>query len=246
MLVPFVRYSTTLPRKVCTRARVHGRVSTAQARWKLTGSPNTYPSLLFKVGAELGLGARGAFRAIIPQTSFTLKAGTEALMGMSMSAVGNHPPLPDYGEEGDRYTQFLMRDTFSLLDVSTNADLFGVSFGVFDGRRTRMITTHIARDPNRDPARDAPAENANDPAEQAAPGFPLQVRGIDVVSPGNNVRAFTVPQISWEPVFNLTRPQIAGDPSDGFNYYPDDGGPTRIFNSSLRSERPRFLTTSLP
>ena len=63
-------------------------------------------------------------------------------------------------------------------------------------------------------------------------GFPLQVKKMDVVSKGQNVRAFTVPQISWEPVLNLSDPAISGDPAKGVNYYPDDGGPTRILNNS--------------
>jgi hypothetical protein len=61
---------------------------------------------------------------------------------------------------------------------------------------------------------------------------------MDVVSAGANVKAFTVPQISWEPVFNLSPPApppdgpIPGDPAGGFNYYPNDGGPTHILNNS--------------
>ena len=81
------------------------------------------------------------------------------------------------------------------------------------------------------------------PAES---GFPFQVHGMEVVSRGMNVRAFTVPQISWEPVINLTppapitappspfnpTPPTIKDPPFGPNYYPDDGGPTRILNNS--------------
>jgi hypothetical protein len=122
--------------------------------------------------------------------------------------------LPDYGSVWDESTGRLQQDMFALLDVSTNADLLGVSFDVFSGRRMALVTTF------------APAAN------QTTTGFPLQVQGLDVVSQGTNVRAFTVPQISWEPVANLTPPQVPGDPSAGFNYYPNDGGPTRIINNS--------------
>ena len=56
---------------------------------------------------------------------------------------------------------------------------------------------------------------------------------MDVVTRGMNARAFTVPQISWEPVINLTEPPPGiKDPPVGPNYYPDDGGPTRIMNNS--------------
>ena len=99
-------------------------------------------------------------------------------------------------------------DQFALLDVSTNADLLGVSFATFASRRFAMLAT-------------------------------LQVQEMEVVSPGQNVRAFTAPQISWEPVLNLGTPRRPGDlppnPNDpplGPNYYPNDGGPTRLLNNS--------------
>ena len=47
------------------------------------------------------------------------------------------------------------------------------------------------------------------------------------------MRGFTVPQVSWEPLFNATPPAIGGDPPFGFNLYPDDGGPTRLLNDSV-------------
>jgi hypothetical protein len=123
--------------------------------------------------------------------------------------------LPDYGAIWDENTRFLQQDVFSLLDVSTNADLLGVSFGTFTNRRMMMLSTHVAI-----------------PAADPTSRFPLQVQDMDVVSQGTNVRAFTVPQISWEPVLNLTPPAIPGDPSAGPNYYPNDGGPARIVNNS--------------
>ncbi|MGH9929918.1 MAG: hypothetical protein ACREA9_11945 [Pyrinomonadaceae bacterium] len=120
-------------------------------------------------------------------------------------------PLPDYSAIWQQRIGFLQEDAFALLDVSTNADLLGISFGTFNERRMLMLRTHNV----------APAP---------ASGFPLQVKGMDVVSQGENVRAFTVPPISWEPVFNLTPQAVQGDPHAGFNYYPDDGGPARIIN----------------
>jgi hypothetical protein len=122
-------------------------------------------------------------------------------------------PLPDYDNIWNDVTGRLRDDSFVLLDVSTNADLFGISFGSFFDRRMTMVTTHVP---------------------VGTTGFPLQVHGMDVVSQGMNVKAFTVPQISWEPVVNLTKPDLpnGGDPPLGFNYYPNDGGPTRILNNS--------------
>ncbi len=133
--------------------------------------------------------------------------------------------LPDYAAIWDENTRALRQETFALLDVSTNADLLGVSFNVFDERRMSMIRTHTV------------ASNQTT--------FPLQVKGMDVVSRATNVRAFMLPQISWEPVFNFPPPlvagnappppPVAGDPSVGFNYYPDDGGATRLINNSAES-----------
>jgi hypothetical protein len=132
------------------------------------------------------------------------------------------PPPPDYGDIWEKSVAGLQRDQFALLDVSTNADLLGVSFGSLGSARMAMQTTLL------------PAET----------GFPLQVKGMEVVSRGVNVRAFTVPQISWEPVINLTppapslpdpfnpTPPTIKDPPFGPNYYPDDGGPTRLINNS--------------
>jgi len=123
--------------------------------------------------------------------------------------------LPDYGRLWDKQTQSLRQDVFALLDVSTNADLMGVSFGSFGERGTlALLTTHVAV------------------AKGQATSFPLQIQGMDVVSQGSNVRAFTVPQISWEPVLNLSEHHVPGDPQLGPNYYPNDGGPTRVFNNS--------------
>lgn len=126
--------------------------------------------------------------------------------------------LEDYGRQWDAFTGRLTRDLFALLDVSTNAGLFGISFNSYALHGTASVTTHVPINP----------QNPNT-------GFPIQVDGMDVISPAINVRAFTVPQISWEPVFNLTPPQPGadpGDPSVGFNYYPEDGGPMRILNAS--------------
>lgn len=127
--------------------------------------------------------------------------------------TGHPQPLPDYDGIWNESTGRLVDDYFALLDVSTNADLLGISFGVFNNTRMAMVTTL------------APVGSAT---------FPLQVQGMDVVSNGINVRAFTVPQISWEPVINLTPPDLpnSGDPNAGFNYYPNDGGPTRVLNNS--------------
>ncbi len=58
---------------------------------------------------------------------------------------------------------------------------------------------------------------------------------MDVVAKSQFVRAFTTPIVSWEPVINLAPPEVGKlDPPAPLNYYPDDGGPTRIFNNSVQ------------
>ncbi len=141
---------------------------------------------------------------------------------MMSKAAPDRQPLPDYGSQWEKESFRHKRDLFALLDVSTNADLFGISFDILN-RRDFSVTAGT----------DATT------GESIAGFFPVQVEGMDVVSAGVNVKAFTVPQISWEPVFNLSPPApppdgpIPGDPAGAFNYYPNDGGPTHILNNSI-------------
>jgi hypothetical protein len=130
-------------------------------------------------------------------------------------------PPPDYqGEWRDRFG-LIDYETFALLDVSSNANQMGVSFASLGDYRMAMMRTHEAV-----PAEDSAAATDN---------FPLQVRGMDVVAKSRLVRAFTTPIVSWEPVINLTPPEKGkADPPVPLNYYPDDGGPTRIFNNSVK------------
>lgn len=148
--------------------------------------------------------AADAFEASAPEAA-----------GIRFAANFRRDRLPDYGAIWDQSTSNLRQDVFALLDVSTRADLLGISFGTFGDRRMAMFQTHAVA-----------------PADESPTGFPLQVQGMEVVSRGSNVRAFTVPQISWEPVLNLSEHHVAGDPSLGPNYYPDDGGPARLLNNS--------------
>lgn len=114
-------------------------------------------------------------------------------------------------------------EQFALLDVSTNADQMGVSFAWFNEQRisdSDLIFYQVYK----------PVAGGEQPA------FPLQVQELDLSAQGRHVRAFTVPQISWEPLFNLTPPSDprVPDPPLGWNLYPNDGGPTRLFNDSVK------------
>ena len=121
----------------------------------------------------------------------------------------------------DRAFARFSQEQFALLDVSTNADQMGVGFAWFNPRsidESDYIFYQVFK-----------PQGGNVPE----PPFPLQVRDLDLSAESRYVRAFTVPQISWEPLVNLTAAQKALDPPAGFNLYPDDGGPTRLFNDSV-------------
>lgn len=158
------------------------------------------------IGEAIAVHTRAA-DATPAAAAFRIAAPTQ----VAAAADPRQQPLPDYGEIWDSATARLRRNLFALLDVSTNADLCGVSFDWLYGR-DQFVTTHV-------------------PVTAPGSSFPVQVEGMEVVSQGRNVKVFTVPQISWEPLINLSPKVVAGDPPPGFNYYPNDGGPTTILNN---------------
>ena len=121
-------------------------------------------------------------------------------------------------------------EQFALLDVSTKADWMGVSMSWFDQERLQDNEGIFYR-----------IYAAQDVGERAQNLFPLQVRGLDVTAEGRFVRAFALPQTSWEPLFVLPQevepgqpppPRVDGDPYLGLNIFMNDGGPTRLFNDN--------------
>lgn len=128
-----------------------------------------------------------------------------------------------------RGTTGLQLEDFTLLDVSSNANQMGIAYTGINTLNRRLFTRF-----------DIKIDDQNNSAQ----AFPIQVSGLDVVTPGYNARAFTVPQIAWEPVLNFTKPgknpvpvnpewpNPSNDPPLGFNYYPNDGLATRIGNFS--------------
>ncbi|MDZ4680027.1 MAG: hypothetical protein SH848_08930 [Saprospiraceae bacterium] len=101
------------------------------------------------------------------------------------------------------------RHFFSLLDVSTAADWMGVNLGAMDERLIFERTFEVVPDQN-----------------------PLSAKGMDVVATGRFVRLFTAPQISWEPLINITPVVNANnDPPAGVLMFKDDGPPTLIGNT---------------
>lgn len=108
--------------------------------------------------------------------------------------------------------RFQNSNLFSLLDVSTNADLFGVNIGFINEQFIFGKTFHV---------------EPIDPTKN-----PLAIRGMDVVAASRFVRIFTVPQISWEPVLNITPAfNATKDPPYGILKYDNDGIPALIGNT---------------
>lgn len=134
-----------------------------------------------------------------------------------MMAAASTGHVPNYDNQWQDTIGNFENDAFALLDVSSNANQMGISFFYFPQGRMGMIRT-------------AAVEGPGAVANNTTSNFPFIVKDMSVWSPGYFVRAFTVPQIAWEPVFNLTPPVQPMDPDAFFNYYPNDGGPTRIFN----------------
>ncbi len=104
------------------------------------------------------------------------------------------------------------RNVFTLLDVSTNADLMGVTLG-FSNDRLIFERTHDVVDDN----------NTN----------PISINGMDVHASSRLVQLYALPQISWEPVINITTEitNVAEDPFPGLLYFLNDGLPAQIANT---------------
>ncbi len=106
------------------------------------------------------------------------------------------------------------QNAFALLDVSTNADLVGVSLG-FVHDELVFRKTHAV--------------------QEELPSNPIAIAGMDVYATSRLVQIFTLPQISWEPVINtttdLTNPAL--DPYPGVLFFMNDGTPAQSGNRGM-------------
>lgn len=93
-----------------------------------------------------------------------------------------------------------------LLDVSTNADLFGVSIG-FAGRKRH---------------------------EPANAKLPFSIDGMDLVTNAFNTRIYTLPQIQWEPVRTVQNPDVQPYPFPSPVASQTTGDPTLVGTESYR------------
>jgi len=113
---------------------------------------------------------------------------------------------------------FMQYGLFSLLDVSTNADLLGVNIGFVNDQFIFGNNFNIQGN-----------VSADDTSKN-----PLSIQGMDVVAASKFVRIFTVPQISWEPVLNTTVPfNVTNDPPFGILKFDNDGIPALIGNTGV-------------
>jgi hypothetical protein len=122
-------------------------------------------------------------------------------------------------------------DPLMLLDVSSRADQMGVTIGpalrLDRDERGNTVVRHVDR---------TFAASSYVPDNG---GLPLQIANMDVVASCRNVRAATLPHISWEPVWNIPLPIEGGVAFDdtitttpGPVVYENDGIATRIFSES--------------
>ncbi len=121
----------------------------------------------------------------------------------------------------NRSNKFLQNSLFSLLDVSTNADLLGINIGFINDRLFFQTTYDVV-----------PVTGTTTNTDST--NNPLAIQGMDVVATSHFVRIFTTPQISWEPLLNITAPfNPTNDPPYGILKFDDDGTPALIGNNGL-------------
>ena len=187
-----------------------------------------------------GLAAHPLVAAALPdaagQIAQTLNVAGQprvgALDGLALATgIGKRQTLAtSTASRGGGGLRYFGPDLFTLLDVSTHADQMGISLGpalqVVQGRDGNAKLTGAG----------AASGIANPPP---ANDLVLQIDRMDVVASAQNLRVLTLPQMSWEPVWNIPLP-IAGapDPNDlitvapGVVVYDNDGIPTRLFSDS--------------
>lgn len=93
-----------------------------------------------------------------------------------------------------------------LLDVSTNADLFGVGISVVKNDRQQALNTSL----------------------------PFFIQDMDLVTYAFNTRIYTLPQIQWEPIQTLQNPDVRPYPFPSPATSPDTGSPTLIATASFQ------------
>lgn len=122
--------------------------------------------------------------------------------------------------ENDVIGYRLENEFFRLLDVSSNANQLGVSLS---GQQIFIPTNKIK-------------DNANGEYDLVqAQNMSFIVEGMEVKFQNDRIRTFMLPQHSWEPVLNISDiPRVGIDPEVGFNFFANNGGPSRVINNSKK------------
>lgn len=106
------------------------------------------------------------------------------------------------------------QDIFSLLDLSTNYDLLGISMS-FD-QRTAFTERYAS-------------VQAGNQSEV------VTVDRMQLRAPMALLNGFTLPHISWEPLINLSKPLVSADPPEGLIGFKDNGPATIFTQNDIRS-----------
>lgn len=152
--------------------------------------------------------ANQAALGIVSRPATTIQ--TPSLPGAFLAAAVPQGPDPQKirTELLDRFGQLTSSgaEFFRLLDVSSNADQFGVAL-----------------------AANRPSDNT-----PGVPGASVSgpiIKGLDLVAPANTVHVLTLPPFQWEPVRNIPNPDAGSFPAVLIS--DTDGGPTRIGVNSV-------------
>jgi hypothetical protein len=168
--------------------------------------------MALQIDRTLEAALRNLDRASVPSSPFAL---TQAAVSPAAVSFGTRTG----GFDGDYFT---------LLDVSSNADQMGVSLGA-------------AIQVDRNTAGETTVRSVSTSSFGAARvyGEEFKIAGMDVVAASRTLRALTLPQVSWEPIFNIPLPiEGTADPNDlitvapAILVYDNDGFPTRIFSDA--------------
>ncbi len=124
----------------------------------------------------------------LPAASDNQNNDTAFNTDLSNAMVVSNNQISDWSKAIDNY----FRDLFALLDVSSHANQMGVSFGQLNGERGPSLLF-----------REFGVETQNEQM-QSLYSVPFKIEEVQVMSPSIFVRSFTLPQIAWEPVHNLT------------------------------------------
>ena len=151
--------------------------------------------------------ANEAALGIVSRPATTIQTPSSAAF---IAAAAQHGPDPQTTRADllSRFEQLTSSGSefFRLLDISSNADQFGVAL-----------------------AANRPSDNIAGVPTSSVSG-PI-IKGLDLVAPANTIHVLTLPPFQWEPVRNIPNPDAG--PFPAVLVSDTDGGPTRIGVNSV-------------